>query len=158
MLVFPLKETDQADQVHREPEGEVHPAGPAGCGGAGEAQTHQEQGQETAEAAPEGAGEGECPVSWSLCSGGWTLRSGVCCVQLEELRGVPASSQKIITDTSAQKEQLEKKKLQEEQKLAQVMESLKEETSGLQDDKEVRGFLFMLLYLISICLYTGIFQ
>lgn len=54
------------------------------------------------------------------------------------MRSVPASSEKIITEASAQKEQLEKKKLEEEQKLAQVMESLKEETSGLQEDKEVR--------------------
>ncbi|XP_051718015.1 structural maintenance of chromosomes protein 4 [Ctenopharyngodon idella] len=56
--------------------------------------------------------------------------------KLEEVRSVPASSEKIITEASAQKEQLEKKKLEEEQKLAQVMESLKEETSGLQEDKE----------------------
>ncbi|XP_051534956.1 structural maintenance of chromosomes protein 4-like [Myxocyprinus asiaticus] len=56
--------------------------------------------------------------------------------KLEELRSVPASSEKIITEASAQKEELEKKKLLEEQKLAQVMESLKEETSGLQEDKE----------------------
>ncbi|XP_067221549.1 structural maintenance of chromosomes protein 4 [Chanodichthys erythropterus] len=56
--------------------------------------------------------------------------------KLEEVRSVPASSEKIITEASAQKEKLEKKKLEEEQKLAQVMESLKEETSGLQEDKE----------------------
>uniref|UniRef100_A0A672P5S2 Structural maintenance of chromosomes protein n=1 Tax=Sinocyclocheilus grahami TaxID=75366 RepID=A0A672P5S2_SINGR len=56
--------------------------------------------------------------------------------KLEEVRSVPASSEKIITEASAQKEELEKKKLVEEQKLAQVMESLKEETSGLQEDKE----------------------
>lgn len=57
--VFPLKEIDQADQVHRESEGEIYPAGPAGCGGARETQTHQEQNQETAETASEGQGEGE---------------------------------------------------------------------------------------------------
>uniref|UniRef100_A0A671LMG0 Structural maintenance of chromosomes protein n=1 Tax=Sinocyclocheilus anshuiensis TaxID=1608454 RepID=A0A671LMG0_9TELE len=56
--------------------------------------------------------------------------------KLEEVRSVPASSEKVITEASAQKEELEKKKLVEEQKLAQVMESLKEETSGLQEDKE----------------------
>lgn len=56
--------------------------------------------------------------------------------KLEEVRGVPASSEKIITEASAQKEELEKKKLLEEQKLAEVMESLKEETKGLQEDKE----------------------
>lgn len=66
------------------------------------------------------------------------LYERLCSVQLEEVRSVPASSEKIITEASAQKEQLEKKKLVEEQKLAQVMESLKEETSGLQEDKEVR--------------------
>ncbi|KAI7800473.1 structural maintenance of chromosomes protein 4 [Triplophysa rosa] len=58
--------------------------------------------------------------------------------KLEEVRSVPASSEQVITETSAQKEELEEKKLQEEQKLAQVMESLKEETSGLQDEKEKR--------------------
>uniref|UniRef100_A0A8C1UV25 Structural maintenance of chromosomes protein n=1 Tax=Cyprinus carpio TaxID=7962 RepID=A0A8C1UV25_CYPCA len=58
--------------------------------------------------------------------------------KLEEVRSVPASSEKIIAEASAQKEELEKKKLLEEQKLAQVMESLKEETSGLQEDKEKR--------------------
>lgn len=57
--VFPLKEIDQADQVHRESEGEIYPAGPAGCGGARETQTHQEQNQETAETASERQGEGE---------------------------------------------------------------------------------------------------
>ncbi|XP_067306033.1 structural maintenance of chromosomes protein 4 [Pseudorasbora parva] len=56
--------------------------------------------------------------------------------KLEEVRSVPASSEKIIAEASHQKETLEKKKLVEEQKLAQVMESLKEETSGLQEDKE----------------------
>uniref|UniRef100_A0A8C2FMJ8 Structural maintenance of chromosomes protein 4 n=1 Tax=Cyprinus carpio TaxID=7962 RepID=A0A8C2FMJ8_CYPCA len=61
--------------------------------------------------------------------------------KLEEVRSVPASSEKIIAEASAQKEELEKKKLLEEQKLAQVMESLKEETSGLQEDKEVRECL-----------------
>lgn len=62
-------------------------------------------------------------------------------MQLEEVRSVPASSDKIITEASAQKEELEEKRLVEEQKLAQVMESLKEETSGLQEDKEVRSCL-----------------
>uniref|UniRef100_A0A9J8CP97 Structural maintenance of chromosomes protein n=1 Tax=Cyprinus carpio carpio TaxID=630221 RepID=A0A9J8CP97_CYPCA len=58
--------------------------------------------------------------------------------KLDEVRSVPASSEKIIAEASAQKEELEKKQLLEEQKLAQVMESLKEETSGLQEDKEKR--------------------
>lgn len=78
-----------------------------------------------------------------MSSGGRTLRlhERLCSVQLEEVRSVPASSEKIIAEASAQKEELEKKKLVEEQKLAQVMESLKEETSGLQEDKEVRECL-----------------
>ncbi|KAA0702502.1 Structural maintenance of chromosomes protein 4 [Triplophysa tibetana] len=58
--------------------------------------------------------------------------------KLEEVRSVPASSEQVITESSARKEELEEKKLQEEQKLAQVMESLKEETSGLQDEKDKR--------------------
>uniref|UniRef100_A0A4W4FNR6 Structural maintenance of chromosomes protein 4 n=1 Tax=Electrophorus electricus TaxID=8005 RepID=A0A4W4FNR6_ELEEL len=56
--------------------------------------------------------------------------------KLEEVRNVPASSEKVIAEASAQKVQLEKQKAQEEAGLAQVMESLKEETSGLQLEKE----------------------
>lgn len=54
------------------------------------------------------------------------------------MRGVPASSEKAIADATARKEELEKQKVKEEEKLKEVMESLKEETSGLQQDKEVR--------------------
>lgn len=62
----------------------------------------------------------------------------VCCVcQLEEVRGVPASSEKAIADATARREEMEKQKVKEEEKLKEVMESLKEETSGLQQDKEV---------------------
>lgn len=57
--------------------------------------------------------------------------------QLEEVRGVPASSEKAISEATARKEELEKRKVKEEEKLKEVMESLKEETSGLQQDKEV---------------------
>ncbi len=57
--------------------------------------------------------------------------------QLEEVRGVPASSEKAISEATALKEELEKQKVKEEEKLKEVMESLKEETSGLQQDKEV---------------------
>lgn len=57
--------------------------------------------------------------------------------QLEEVKNIPASSEKIITEASAQKEVLEKEKIKEEAVLAQVMERLKEETSGLQQEKEV---------------------
>lgn len=69
-----------------------------------------------------------------------------CVCQLEEVRGVPASSEKAIADATARKEEMEKQKVKEEEKLKEVMESLKEETSGLQQDKEVRliftGFFF----------------
>lgn len=57
--------------------------------------------------------------------------------QLEEVRGVPASSEKAIADATSRKEEMEKQKVKEEEKLKEVMESLKEETSGLQQDKEV---------------------
>lgn len=53
------------------------------------------------------------------------------------MRGVPASSEKAISEATARKEELEKRKVKEEEKLKEVMESLKEETSGLQQDKEV---------------------
>ncbi|XP_069004313.1 structural maintenance of chromosomes protein 4 isoform X1 [Embiotoca jacksoni] len=56
--------------------------------------------------------------------------------KLEEVRGVPASSEKAISEATARKEELEKQKVKEEEKLKAVMESLKEETSGLQQDKE----------------------
>uniref|UniRef100_A0A673BLQ5 Structural maintenance of chromosomes protein n=1 Tax=Sphaeramia orbicularis TaxID=375764 RepID=A0A673BLQ5_9TELE len=54
------------------------------------------------------------------------------------LRGVPASSEKAISEATARKEGLEKQKVKEEEKLKEVMESLKEETSGLQQDKETK--------------------
>ncbi|XP_072320218.1 structural maintenance of chromosomes protein 4 isoform X2 [Eucyclogobius newberryi] len=56
--------------------------------------------------------------------------------KLEEVRKVPANSEKAISEATARKEELEKKKVKEEDKLKAVMESLKEETSGLQQDKE----------------------
>uniref|UniRef100_A0A673BI80 Structural maintenance of chromosomes protein n=1 Tax=Sphaeramia orbicularis TaxID=375764 RepID=A0A673BI80_9TELE len=58
--------------------------------------------------------------------------------KLEEVRGVPASSEKAISEATARKEGLEKQKVKEEEKLKEVMESLKEETSGLQQDKETK--------------------
>lgn len=57
--------------------------------------------------------------------------------QLEEVRSIPASSEKAISEATARKEDLEEQKAKEEDKLKEVMESLKEETSGLQQDKEV---------------------
>ncbi|XP_061639069.1 structural maintenance of chromosomes protein 4 [Phyllopteryx taeniolatus] len=58
--------------------------------------------------------------------------------KLEEVRGVPANSEKAISEATARKEELEKHKGKEEEKLKKVMESLKEETSGLQQDKETK--------------------
>ena len=59
------------------------------------------------------------------------------CVQLVEVKNIPASSEKIISEATDRKEQLEVQKVKEEEKLATVMESLKEETKGLQQEKEV---------------------
>ncbi|KAM4742923.1 structural maintenance of chromosomes protein 4 [Anableps anableps] len=56
--------------------------------------------------------------------------------KLEEVLGIPASSEQAIAEATARKEDLEKQKAKEEEKLKVVMESLKEETSGLQQDKE----------------------
>ncbi|CAJ1065334.1 structural maintenance of chromosomes protein 4 isoform X1 [Xyrichtys novacula] len=58
--------------------------------------------------------------------------------KLEEVRRVPASSEKAISEATARKEELEKQRVKEEEKLKAVMESLKEETSGLQQDKETK--------------------
>lgn len=71
------------------------------------------------------------------------VRLHVSPLQLEELHGVPASSEKAIAEATARKEELEKQKVKEEEKLKEVMESLKEETSGLQQEKEVRVQLFL---------------
>ncbi|XP_062409333.1 structural maintenance of chromosomes protein 4 [Sardina pilchardus] len=58
--------------------------------------------------------------------------------KLEEVKNIPASSEKIISEAAERKEVLEAQKLKEEEKLALVMESLKEETKGLQQDKETK--------------------
>lgn len=78
------------------------------------------------------------PVTSRLVASGVMLSYVWCFCQLEEVRGVPASSEKAIADAAARKEEMEKQKVKEEEKLKDVMESLKEETSGLQQDKEVR--------------------
>ncbi|KAJ8256292.1 hypothetical protein COCON_G00184440 [Conger conger] len=65
----------------------------------------------------------------------WTCRTWRC---LEELRGVPASSEKAISEATARRESLEEQRGREEEALQRVMESLKEETSGLQHDKETK--------------------
>lgn len=70
--------------------------------------------------------------------------------QLEEVRGVPASSEKAISDATARKEEMEKQKVKEEEKLKEVMESLKEETSGLQQDKEVCVCIHLLACLLCL--------
>ncbi|XP_063772226.1 structural maintenance of chromosomes protein 4 [Pseudophryne corroboree] len=58
--------------------------------------------------------------------------------KVEELRSVPANSQKIIDEASNKKAVLEKEKEEQEDKLKEVMDSLKKETKGLQEDKEVK--------------------
>lgn len=83
---------------------------------------------------------GPLPVSPTM---GFNVHLHGSLLQLEELRGVPASSEKAIADATARKEELEKQKVKEEEKLKEVMESLKEETSGLQQEKEVHTWLFL---------------
>ncbi|KAK1168475.1 structural maintenance of chromosomes protein 4 [Acipenser oxyrinchus oxyrinchus] len=56
----------------------------------------------------------------------------------EELKNVPANSEKTISEATAKKEEQEKQKAVEEEKLKKVMESLKLETQGLQQEKEVK--------------------
>ncbi|XP_074046941.1 structural maintenance of chromosomes protein 4 isoform X2 [Macrotis lagotis] len=58
--------------------------------------------------------------------------------KVEEFKGVPASSEKIITEATARKSILEKEKEKEEEKLKQVMDSLKQETKELQEEKETQ--------------------
>ena len=71
------------------------------------------------------------------------------CVQLVEVKNIPASSEKIISEATDRKEQLEVQKVKEEEKLATVMESLKEETKGLQQEKEVSRVC------VCVCVYTS---
>lgn len=56
---------------------------------------------------------------------------------MEELKKVPSSSEKNISDATSKKELLEKAKDKEEEKLKQVMSSLQEETREIQKEKEV---------------------
>ncbi|NWX24428.1 SMC4 protein, partial [Aegotheles bennettii] len=56
--------------------------------------------------------------------------------KVEELKNVPSTSEKTISEATSKKELLEKAKEKEEEKLKQVMDSLKEETRGLQNEKE----------------------
>lgn len=57
---------------------------------------------------------------------------------MEEFVSIPAKSEKIITETTTRKNTLEKEKEKEDNKLKEVMDSLKQETQGLQKEKEVR--------------------
>ncbi|XP_054980756.1 structural maintenance of chromosomes protein 4 [Sorex araneus] len=56
--------------------------------------------------------------------------------KVEELKNVPAKSEKIIAETTTRSHALEKEREKEEKKLKDVMDSLKQETQGLQKDKE----------------------
>uniref|UniRef100_A0A4W3K0M6 Structural maintenance of chromosomes protein n=2 Tax=Callorhinchus milii TaxID=7868 RepID=A0A4W3K0M6_CALMI len=57
--------------------------------------------------------------------------------KLEVLKNVPENSEKVISEATIQKEELEQRKVNEEEKLKKVMISLKQETQGLQETKEV---------------------
>ncbi|NXX18903.1 SMC4 protein, partial [Podargus strigoides] len=56
--------------------------------------------------------------------------------KVEELKHVPSNSEKAIREATSKKELLEKTKEKEESKLKQIMDSLKIETKGLQQEKE----------------------
>lgn len=53
------------------------------------------------------------------------------------MRSVPARSESAIGEATAKREVLEKEKKRVEEKLKEVMDSLKQETQGLQNEKEV---------------------
>ncbi|KAG2462051.1 SMC4 protein, partial [Polypterus senegalus] len=56
--------------------------------------------------------------------------------KVDELKDVPANSERKIQEATRKKEEMEKQKIVEEEKLKKVMESLKQETQGLQQEKE----------------------
>nr|XP_033815111.1 structural maintenance of chromosomes protein 4 isoform X2 [Geotrypetes seraphini] len=56
--------------------------------------------------------------------------------KVEELKCVPGNNSKVIVEATTKREMLEKDKDAEEQKLKDVMDSLKKETQGLQKEKE----------------------
>ncbi|XP_048397870.1 structural maintenance of chromosomes protein 4 isoform X2 [Stegostoma tigrinum] len=58
--------------------------------------------------------------------------------KLEELKNIPGDSEDTIRDATARREELEQNKVKEEEKLRKVMDSLKQETKGLQEDKEMK--------------------
>ena len=55
--------------------------------------------------------------------------------QLEELNAIPEKTEQDVASLTKKKDKLEAEKVKEEQKLAEVMESLKTETAGLQEEK-----------------------
>ncbi|EGW14560.1 hypothetical protein I79_020720, partial [Cricetulus griseus] len=57
-------------------------------------------------------------------------------LQVEELKSIPAKSKDIINETTTKNNSLEKEREKEEKKLKEVMDSLKQETQGLQKEKE----------------------
>ncbi|XP_006713522.1 structural maintenance of chromosomes protein 4 isoform X3 [Homo sapiens] len=56
--------------------------------------------------------------------------------KVEEFKSIPAKSNNIINETTTRNNALEKEKEKEEKKLKEVMDSLKQETQGLQKEKE----------------------
>lgn len=58
--------------------------------------------------------------------------------QVEELKSIPAKSKSVIDEMTTRNNSLEKEREKEEKKLKEVMDSLKQETQGLQKEKEVR--------------------
>ena len=58
-------------------------------------------------------------------------------LQLEELRLVPADSEKEIVEMEAKKVEFEAKVKVEEEKMNEIMASLKTETADLQKEKDV---------------------
>ncbi|XP_010365014.1 structural maintenance of chromosomes protein 4 isoform X3 [Rhinopithecus roxellana] len=56
--------------------------------------------------------------------------------KVEEFKSIPAKSNNVINETTTRNNALEKEKEKEEKKLKEVMDSLKQETQGLQKEKE----------------------
>ncbi|NXT50806.1 SMC4 protein, partial [Pluvianellus socialis] len=56
--------------------------------------------------------------------------------KVEEWKNVPSNSEKAISEATSKKELLEKAKEKEEENLKKVMDNLKKETRGIQEEKE----------------------
>lgn len=65
--------------------------------------------------------------------------------KVEEFKSIPAKSNNVINETTTRNNALEKEKEKEEKKLKEVMDSLKQETQGLQKEKEVSHLLSVFL-------------